>query len=346
MSSDPLVRDVRSRLSSPRDVCKLLGLKVEHDARSFCLVCCPHPEHSDSKPSCSVHQREQSIAVKCHACGWSGDVLHLIAMVRGLDIKRDFREVLAIAAELAGLHQQAEAVRAGREPAPVPERSTVAPAEPERDYPPSAEVAALWESTIAVTEDAETSAMLRERGIDPAAVASASLARVLRPDTHPTRIPGWARYTGNWAVSRPWTKTGHRMLLMAYDCNGAVRSVRAWRVVDAETPKRLPPSGFRASGLVTANRAGVRWLQGFRAARIVICEGEPDMLARSIASPCEVVVGIGSGSWNDGFAARIPFGAEVDVLTHLDAAGDRYAKQIIRSLSGRANIRRWSMEAA
>ncbi len=344
MSRDALTHDVRRTLCDPRRVCEQLGLKGQHSG-GYSLVQCPNPEHDDTTASCSVHRRDGTVAVKCHACGWGGDVLHLVAAVLGLDSRRDFRIVLAHAAELAGFREQADALRDGRDPVPLADRPTLEP-EPERDYPPASEVAALWESAVAVTDDQEVSAMLEARGIAPALLATASLARVLRSDTHSSRVPSWARYKGHQAVSRSWLKTGHRLLLRAYDCTGSVRSVRAWRVVEGETPKRLPPSGYRASGLVVANALAVRWLQGARPARVVIVEGEPDMLARSVASPLEAVVGVGSGSWNDGFARRVPYGADVFVLTHLDAAGERYAEQIVKSLAGRANVRRWTTEAA
>lgn len=336
--TDDRVTEVLRRLADPVALCELLGVTEGSQRQSSgLLIRCP--AHGDRNPSCSVTRGpDGTVRVKCFACDLAGNALHLVAAARGLEIKRAFREVITTAEELAGISaEKAGSVRSTLPPLPR---------EPERDYPPAAQVAELWESASQVTEDAEASAMLAARGIDPARVAAASLARVLRADAHPSRVPEWARYKGNSAVSRPWTVTGHRLLLPAYDCAGAIRSVRAWRVVDGETPKRLPPGGFRASGLVVANGAGARWLQGRRVARVVVVEGEPDLLARSIVSPGEAVIGILSGSWHEGFAKRVHYGAEVDVLTHLDDAGNRYAEQIIRSIGGRANVRRWTGAAA
>ena len=72
-------------------------------------------------------------------------------------------------------------------------------------------------------------------------------------------------------------------------------------------------------------------------------EGEPDWLVRSIKFSDEAIVGIGSGSWTADFAARVPFGSEVSLLTHLDGAGDRYADEIEKSIRNRARTFRWTL---
>jgi hypothetical protein len=52
------------------------------------------------------------------------------------------------------------------------------------------------------------------------------------------------------------------------------------------------------------------------------------------------VIGIGSGSWNEGFAARIPYGSEVVIRTHRDRAGDGYALKVLESVRNRAQVYR------
>jgi hypothetical protein len=47
--------------------------------------------------------RDGTLACKCHGCGWSADVLGLIAAVHQLDARRDFRRVLDLAADIAGV---------------------------------------------------------------------------------------------------------------------------------------------------------------------------------------------------------------------------------------------------
>jgi hypothetical protein len=206
------------------------------------------------------------------------------------------------------------------------------------------EVADLWADAQRVTKDSEAVALLERRGIDPELVGYHDLARVIRIDTHPTRVPAWARYRGKAAVSRAWTTTGHRLIVRAYSADGEARSVRAWRLTDdPETPKRVPPSGYRASGLVLANRLGALWLRGERRpSTIVVCEGEPDAVARSIATPRLAVIGILSGSWGPDFAARVPYGSLVILRSHLDKAGERYAEAICQSIGGRAVVKRWT----
>jgi hypothetical protein len=117
-----------------------------------------------------------------------------------------------------------------------------------------------------------------------------------------------------------------------------MRSVRAWRTTDGDTPKRLPPSGHKASGLVLANQWAVRMLAEPAAPeRVIITEGEPDFLvwATRLTEP---VIGVVSGSWTVDFAARMPFGSELVVRTDLDQAGEKYARQILDSVKGRCTV--------
>jgi hypothetical protein len=340
MADRELVHAIRRALSTPKRVCEQLGLKIEQASGSYVLCCCP--VHAEKTGSMSVRVKDGTIGVRCFGCGFTGDVLTLVAAVHGLDSRNSFREVLATAAELAGMHAEADSIRAGRaapERAPLP----ALPPEPERDYPPAAEVAELWGSTIQVTDDAQASELLVSRRIDPDAVARLDAARVLRVDTHDTRIPDWARFKGRLAASKAWPKSGHRMLLPVYDSDGAIRSVRAWLLTgDPTLPKRVPPVGFKASELVLASRDAVDMLRGDASpSRVIITEGEPDFLVRSVVSPGEAVVGVLSGSWHEGFARRVPYGSLVVVRTHRDPAGNRYAAKVIESVKSRARTARW-----
>jgi len=339
MTDRDLVREVRQRLSRPLAVAKALGLKVAHDGGSYALVSCP--VHQESRASCSLHRRGETLAVKCHGCEWTGDLLTLVAAVNGLDPAREFRSVLAAALDAAGMADDAQQVRGGK---PAPARRVVpqqADPEPERDYPPLGDVLDLWLSCIPVTEDLAAMGMLEGRRIDPATVARHDLARVIHPGAHHERVPGWAKYRG-----RNWNLSGHRVVVPVYDAAGQMRSVRAWLVTgEALTPKRVPPVGFRASALVLANQRAQRWLRGdLSPSSVVLCEGEPDWLVRSITFPSEVIVGVGSGSWTAEFAERVPYGSEITILTHLDSAGNRYADAIEQSVKHRAQVFRWTVE--
>ena len=155
-----IVRLVRQRLSKPKAVAGALGMKVEQDGGTYVLVRCP--VHAEKTGSLSLHVRSGTLGAKCWGCQWTGDVLTLVAAVYGLEGR--FREALATACELAGLAAEADQVRGGK---PAPKRAPVRQPEPEpeRDYPPAAEVALLWSALVPVTEDAEVSGLLRERGI-------------------------------------------------------------------------------------------------------------------------------------------------------------------------------------
>ena len=93
-----------------------MGERAQRAARGL-LICCP--AHADRSPSCSVFAAEDgTVAVKCHACGWSADALGLIAIARGLDVRRDFRRVLDEAVRLTGCDPVASP-RRGRDPHPA-----------------------------------------------------------------------------------------------------------------------------------------------------------------------------------------------------------------------------------
>jgi hypothetical protein len=339
VSRDHLVEDVKRALTNPFQVADRLGLKPRRSARGVTISC---PVRAEKTPSCSVTPgQDGTLRVRCFGCDWTGDVLHLIAAAHQLDPKTDFREVLATACELAGMHEEASAARDGK---PPPERErTPAPApEPERDYPPIGEVQALWATARPLLEDEPAAVCLLGRRIPPVVVTELDAVRALLPETHPTRVPEWARYRGRKSVSQAWNRSGHRIIVPVYDADGVFRSVRAWLVTgEPNVPKRVPPSGHKASGLVLANARAVKMLRGEASpSRVVIVEGEPDTLARCVTNPEEVIIGILSGSWHDGFASRIPYGSEVVVRTHVDHAGERYADKVLASVRKRARVRR------
>jgi hypothetical protein len=185
--------------------------------------------------------------------------------------------------------------------------------------------------------------MLEARRLDPHRVDDLSRARVIRRDV--LQLPRWARFGG-----RSWVETGHRLVIPVVDAFGQVRSLRAWRVVDGETPKRLPPAGHRAAGLLLACSMGRGLLagsvpQGAQPPTVLITEGEPDWLTwvthfSDADEDAPAVLGVLSGSWSSETAARIPDGATVVLRTHHDSAGERYATEIAESLRGRCRLRR------
>jgi hypothetical protein len=165
--------------------------------------------------------------------------------------------------------------------------------------------------------------------LDPDAVNARGLARVLPREN----LPEWARYHGS-----DWVSIGYRMISRTWNARGACVSVRAWRVRESNMPKRLPPAGHKASEMVLANRSGVVMLNGrVQPKRVIVVEGEPDWMATSLRTE-EPVLGIGSGWWSTIIASRIPDGADVEIWTHPDQAGDKYAEQVTATLAERCNV--------
>jgi hypothetical protein len=344
MSRPDYARQVRWALADPTKLCGWLGLtKGATRQAGGLLICCP--VHSERNPSCSVTKGPDGTSrVRCFGCDFSGDALTLVATCRGLSLQDDFREVLIIGAEISGHLGLAEEIKLDGEQSDEAKakleearkrRVVIEPPEPleEREYPPVDEVRALWDASTPVSEDVAACAMLVGRKIDPDLVTKCNLARVV-----PSTLPSWATYRG-----KTWNQTGHRMIVRAWDCRGQLRSVRAWRVAGNIGPKRLPPAGHKAAGLVQANGLAVGMLRG-RVSPILlsILEGEPDWLTGSTMLMNEgATVAVGSGSWNEDFARRVPTATEVHVCTHADPTGDKYARYIIDTLGERCPAFRW-----
>jgi len=316
-------QEVRSALRDPRKLCAALRLLEGSKAQATGLsVRCPW--HAEKDPSCSVTLGpDGTIRARCFGCDTRGDALSLISAVYGLDLRSDFREILAMGAEIGGHLVLRDEILGGKA---IPDRKPVPQPEPMPavDYPDAAEVGALWGNAGPVWGDADSWEYVRERGWDPDAADATGAVRVIAPDA---ALPNWARYRG-----RTWVETGHRMLTPVYDSRGVMRSVRAWRI-DADeaidAPKRLPPGGHRASGLGMANRWAWHMLRHESCPlRLYIVEGEPDFVTACIAWPADAILGIVSGSWSKDFADAIPRGTKVTIATHADDAGERYAEQI------------------
>lgn len=339
-----LAREIRHALTDAEAVCRNLGFiggrgtYARQGAYGVLMRC---PWHEDSSPSCSVRRaKDGTLSVRCFACDATGDVLDLVAKANGLSVKTDFRRVLLAAAELAGLWQVVAELEGRAEPADRPAFVPPPPA-PERDYPPRGEVDALWALAVPVTDDAQATTWLRSRALEPDVIADQDLVRVV-----PSRsqVPPWATFAG-----RSWLQTGHRMLVPMRDADGDVRSVRAVRIVDGDSPKRLPPTGHKAAGLVMADALAVALLSGTaQPRRLVVVEGEPDWLTwatRRHRVPT-AVIGIVSGGWTAAHARKVLAGTEVIIRTDHDAAGEKYARDVERTLGFRCFVSRSRRMAA
>lgn len=319
--------EVKAALSNPRVLCQKLGLLqgAKPQAGDGISVCCP--VHGEKNPSCSVTRGpDGTVRVKCFACDFATDALGLIAHVEGLSLRSDFREVLARGAELAGHLSLRDEIMRGQA---IPERQRVAAPEPApvAEFPPQSEVEALWRSGVPTCSDPDAWEYLRSRGFEPERLDEARLAVALPQDT---KTPPWASY-----ARQSWVATGHRLLVPMWDEHGRMVTVRAWRIVDGDSPKRLPPKGHRATGCVMANALALGMLRGQVCPwQLEIVEGEPDFLTACLAYQ-RAVVGINNGSWTEAIARRIPNGTKVIINTHHDEAGERYADQVVETLGNR-----------
>lgn len=336
------VAALRSALADPLDVCHRLGLRVAKRQPRGALVCCS--AHDDHTPSCSVRVgADGTIAVRCFACGFAGDVLHLIAAARGLSADREFPAVLQAAAELA------------RVPLPEPRRSRKA-----RPEQPTC-------STIAFAAMARVLAQLG--GLDGSAIADDVTAyldgrRLLAQ----ARADGWfalpaAPYQRSWAElllalaergnddiedaahrvrwTRPDVDTcgmfarrtmfahAHNRLCIPWrDRDGRVQTLQRRRL-DAGEPRYVFPAGRRPSWPYGVERL-------HEGVPLVLVEGAIDVLAaRALYArlgAARDVIGLpGATGWRPEWA-DLGLGRVVLLALDADAAGERAAGGIARDL--------------
>lgn len=344
MNSRPdFAAELKHSWNDARIVVSVLGLVdgCKRVAGGYMVRC---PWHAERTPSCSIQSKQGIIQAHCFACDAKGSVLDLVAAVEGLDVGQDFPTVVRRTAELAQRWDIVDALDGKSDPRPRPPQLKPSPEpEPERTYPPIAEVLSLWGECRPTAGDAEVSAWLRSRGLDADAVDVRDLARAL---PNAAILPRWARREGH-----NWSQSKHRIIVPFFDAQGELRTLRASRVV-ADTPKRLGPAGHKASGVVMADaialeviRLGARpaWLD--EPLRVVIAEGEPDWLTWATRFPLDAPapyasLGIINGSWSDELAARIPNGSRIIIRTDHDAAGDKYAAEVTKTLAHRCTVLR------
>lgn len=333
----------------PFSTCDLLGLKYRKENRCA-FVCCPW--HAERTPSCTITiGPEGTIRVHCFGCAQTWDVHALFAQVQGLEIVGSaFKELLIREAEVLTRWDLVEALEGKKPeprpigPMPTPVRTEVQ-AEPERLLPDRNEVLDFIGACIPVESEETVCHWLRTRALDPHEIAVRGLAYAIPEKI--SYLPRWACFKG-----QSWIETGHWLIIPVYDHLGEVVSVRASRVVDGDSPKRLPPSGCRISRTIMADAMGMEVLRAggwpewnANDPVIVIAEGEPDFFTWALTSPLLVtptnaVFGIFSGSWCDEFASRIPTGAKVAIWTDQDDAGEKYFQFIGKSLAKRCTIYR------
>lgn len=335
----------------PADVGQAFGLTFRERPTPGNLSPCPACTSEKRHPS--RHDRRGAIGLtrdgggwRCFECDAHGDAVTLAAWITAgrIPTKGDpaWRDVRAACARegLCSSDPRSGVISARCRSAPI----SRAP-EPLQRLP-SAEVLGAWQACRPVTEDTEVSAWLKARGLEPGRVEDADLARALPPGPAPA---SWMRFAG-----QPWDRSSHRVIVPLYAPSGALESLHARALAPREAngrDKAASPAGASVCGLVMADPAALSMLRGlFQPAALVIVEGEPDFLTwASLWSDADedapAVLGIIAGSWTDEIAAYVAPGIPVALRTHRDHAGNRYARRISDSLSGRCTVH-WLAEAA
>jgi hypothetical protein len=323
--------EIRARLTDPSTVVDALGLG-DHSLRQAggrTVLC---PVHAERSPSCSITRGpDGTIRFRCFGCEATGDVLDLVATVKGLSTEHDFKRVLEEAARIAGYDLGVEASGKPLPPRPVP------PKPPERKRPPIAEVEALWAASQPVNDagtDAQVALFLSARRLFPPAIAQLDVVRVTPVEYE---WPAWWR--ANWA--RSW-----RLITRAFEPDGSFGSLHA-RAVDESTPKTRWPFDCAADGLLFADARGQALLRGQvgDTDRIVFVEGLTDFVAMASvvrdAGRRHAVWGITSGSAPALTKIRWPR-LPVVVATDSDVAGQRYAAEVERRAPKSIRVARWA----
>lgn len=295
----------------------------------------PCPLHGNARGANFVIN-VQTLEYYCHsACQDGGDAIKFVQKTEGLG----YRDAVLELGRRVGVFLNKEAPPRPRPAKPAPRVVERQEREEPPRYPPLELVEGLWEAAQRVDVDAETSAYLRGRDLDPIAVADLDLARALPTSGALPRECTYQRTS--------WRETGHRLLVPLYDAAGRRRSLLARRLRVGE-PKTLPFAGYERKRLVMADGLARQMLaRGARpdwwedtAFRVYIAEGETDYLAGVLSFSeadeyAPAVLGIGSGAWSQATADRIPDGSVVIIASDIDKAGDAYEAQIRKTLLAR-----------
>jgi hypothetical protein len=350
------IDQILGRLNTRKLVLGLgFGKRAKLHAHSADIPC---PVHDDADPSCSVFDtRDGGAGVRCHACGFSGTALHLIAAVLGLDIRGDFGRVVAAAEAMVGT---------GTEAPPPPRRCPPRLAEPAalQDEVFAAVVAPMLhggrldESRIAM----DVTSYLRERALLDLAREDgwAALPRIpfqcawvamLFAAAEP--CPGYAPPFTRRDVEQSGLVTGvqfshpsNRLCIPWRTPEGVIYSLQRRRIDHGE-PRYVGPRG-RAFvwpfGIERMREAPVE-------APIAFVEGAIDVLAlralcRARGEPT-IVLGLpGVSAWRPSWAT-FARGRVAAVAVDTDAAGERVVGEMARDLcdAGARRIERWKAPA-
>jgi DNA primase len=234
---------IKQALDNPRALCDALGLIPDGgrgrtwflDGRDAIRVPCPW--HGERTGSCSVTLAGGTVRVHCFGCDQSGDALSLIAQVEGLDLRTDFRRVLDVAADLAGVPRPD---RSRPDYAPVVRAAPRVYVEP--GTPDDGVIDAITEvlaQRARVRDEAGAWRYLVSRGLDTTEAAGwyalpgearrrealrAAIVAAVGEDAW--RASGLATAEGPYAGAWSWAWRGPRLVIPWRAPNGTVESIQ------------------------------------------------------------------------------------------------------------------------
>jgi len=334
---------LRHTLVDVRKLCAALGLLkgAKPQARGLLVLC---PWHAEKHASCSVTLGpDGTVRAHCFTCLESGDALALIARVRELDVKTQFRDVLAEAARIAGSEPVAR-----YEPVPDPERSTL-------DALSYSAVAARLLELCPLEKERDALRYLDRRKLFDAA-CQAGVSALPAPGKQDALIQTLLRDFESATLDRAGlVRQGqgfmypfHRLIIPWRGRDGSIDVLQRRRVDDADPKKKyvLPPGRrpfypFGAEQLPT-HAAEVE---------IAFVEGALDVLALRVLARRDglaiLPLGIpGVSGWRKEWAA-LAKGRTVRIGFDADAAGERHIAAVARDLreAGATRVQRWTPTA-
>lgn len=343
---------------STAEVADRLGFEVRRGPSASHCAC---PACGSERRHAKRRDRRGAIGIphatggfRCFECDASGDAIDFVSYVLGSQRFRDLPDDRKAEVKAWFTGNAAPSVGVDR-PRKQPVRLPAAFECAEVVYPPIGEVEALWAACNPIADDQQVTDYVAYRGIDVGELEWAAECGVAKALPRQVVVPGWASVAG-----KPWTETGHRLIVPMYDRYGVMRTVLARSIERAPALKSSAPYGYQRRGLVMAGplaqimlRVGSgAHLHQERPFTLSVREGEIDFLTAFAAgedgddsdgkryTAHRGLIGIASGSWTRDIAQRVPGGSLVAIRTHDDEAGAAYADKIAESLGQRVTIRR------
>lgn len=264
--------------ADPLALCRALG--IDRPAKrqgAGLLICCP--AHAEKDPSCSVRVAgDGTVAVRCHACGWSADAIGLVRQVHSLD----FPEALKELARITGRWDLVDATQP-RRPPPSP-RPPPAPEPPRMSDDDFHRIATMLLERCALRPQRDVWAYLEERGLESeaemAGLAALPSGAAAQRALHDELIALGADLDGaGLAHGGRFVYGGHRLVIPWRDRAGRVETLQRRRI-DGDEPKYVFPRGRQMRspfGVDLFDAAMDAW--GGQA-EVIVSEGALDALAR------------------------------------------------------------------